>query len=67
MSPILSGVWAAAGPVTPRTSAGGATSSRESGTETMPIFLWQAICDRGERAGHPSTRAFRVATRETGP
>jgi hypothetical protein len=67
MSPILIGVWAAAGPVTPGTSASGTTRSRESGTEIMAIFLWQAICDRDERARHPSTRAHWAATREAGP
>ncbi len=67
MAPILFGGWAAAGRVTPRTSASGTTSSRESGTETMVIFLRQAICDRDGRARHPRTRASRVATGETGP
>jgi hypothetical protein len=67
MAPILFGGWAAAGPVTPRTGASGTTSSRESGTETMAIFLWQAICDRDGRARHPGTRASRAATGETGP
>ncbi len=57
MAPILFGGWAAAGPATPRTGASGTTNSRESGTETMGIFLRQAICDRDGRARQQQRQA----------